>query len=228
MQEVSHFARVILTHPSPAESHVPGRPMRKSLTLWLNQRVLEASPDYVPPAPDEPIRDLRSDDRDPYVLEPGALEYVCSWIRDGHTISDLVEQAILVTNLPLKGHHLRSLLDATYGRDNVSTALYDAREDGATALAEESLHIADNVLPDKDHVAKARLRIDQRNWLAERYNRRQFGQRPDVAITAQINIANLHKSALNAPPPPNPHLILPPGATIVPDEPALPPGGDAP
>jgi nitrogenase molybdenum-iron protein alpha/beta subunit len=53
--------------------------------------------------------------------------------------------------------------------------------------AEEALEIADDA--DSDTVQVARLRSDTRKWLAERFNRPQFGK-PELAATVGITIGD--------------------------------------
>jgi hypothetical protein len=53
--------------------------------------------------------------------------------------------------------------------------------------AEEALEIVDEA--DSDTVQVARLRSDTRKWLAERFNRKQFGK-PELAATIGITIGD--------------------------------------
>jgi hypothetical protein len=53
--------------------------------------------------------------------------------------------------------------------------------------AEEALEIVDDA--DPENVQVARLRSDTRRWLAERFNRKQFGK-PEIAATVGISIGD--------------------------------------
>lgn len=74
-----------------------------------------------------------------------------------------------------------------------------ARRVGATAMASETIDIADelelNALADPVRVANAR--ISSRQWLAARRNREELGDSPKVAV--QLNIADMHLTALKVP-----------------------------
>lgn len=80
----------------------------------------------------------------------------------------------------------------------VAAAVARARRQGAAAMASDALDIADELQehPTADPVRVANLRINQRQWLAARYNREQFGDSAKVAV--QINVADMHLTALRA------------------------------
>ena len=54
-------------------------------------------------------------------------------------------------------------------------------------LAEEALSISDKTLDDDGGVQAARLAVEQRRWLAERYNRQDYGK----DTQAQLNVVNI-------------------------------------
>ena len=70
-----------------------------------------------------------------------------------------------------------------------------ARAARASALAEESLTIADTVEERNEAVAKARLRIDTRKWISGAWDRETYGtQAPSTNV--QVNLGQLHLDAL--------------------------------
>lgn len=73
-----------------------------------------------------------------------------------------------------------------------------ARRAGAAAMASECLDIADDLVEHEtaDPVRVANARIAQRQWLAARRNREEFGDSARVAV--QINVADMHLTALRA------------------------------
>src|SRR5574340_738310 len=73
-----------------------------------------------------------------------------------------------------------------------------ARRAGAAAMASECLDIADDLVEHEtaDPVRVANARIAQRQWLAARRNREEFGDSAKVAV--QINVADMHLTALRA------------------------------
>ena len=81
-----------------------------------------------------------------------------------------------------------------------------ARKAGAAALAEQTLAIAEGAMPTKHPItgepvadpSRDKLRIQARQWLAERRDRATWGAAKE-GVT--INIAGLHLDALRAKPP---------------------------
>jgi len=63
----------------------------------------------------------------------------------------------------------------------------------ANQWAEEALEIVDSA--DPDNVQVARLRADTRKWLAEKFNRNQFGK-PEVIAAVGIQIGDEFLSSL--------------------------------
>ena len=66
-------------------------------------------------------------------------------------------------------------------------AWQDVREAIANDLVEESLAIADEA--EEGSVPSARLRVEQRRWMAERYDRNQYG-RPDTQVNVAVGIGD--------------------------------------
>ena len=52
-------------------------------------------------------------------------------------------------------------------------------------LVDQTLEIANDAVADKDMIARDRLRIGTRQWIAEKFNREDYGERP--AQNVQIN-----------------------------------------
>lgn len=61
-------------------------------------------------------------------------------------------------------------------------------------LAEEALSISDRTLEEDGGVQAARLAVEQRRWLAERYNRQEYGK----DTQAQLNVVNIGSDFLDA------------------------------
>lgn len=97
--------------------------------------------------------------------------------------------------------------------------LYDmARRESAGAMAELAMQDAETVVADRDEINKAKLKIEQRRYLASVYDREQFGEQVKTA-PIQVNIGQLHLDALLRralpPPPPVAALLAPVEADIV-------------
>ena len=72
-------------------------------------------------------------------------------------------------------------------------AWQDVREAIANDLVEESLAIADEA--EEQGVPSARLRVEQRRWMTERYDRSAFG-RPDTQVNVAVGIGDEFLAAL--------------------------------
>ena len=64
----------------------------------------------------------------------------------------------------------------------------------ASSLAEEALQIVDEC--DDGSVQSARLRAEQRRWMAERYDRTSFGRNPIVNVGVVTTFADDYMTAL--------------------------------
>jgi len=90
-------------------------------------------------------------------------------------------------------------------KDALWTLFQEARRESAMALAEEATDIVDDLASrvgvTREDVALGKLRVEQRRWLAQAYDRETFGiQQP--APQQQLSIGELYLSVLQAPPTP--------------------------
>lgn len=76
-----------------------------------------------------------------------------------------------------------------------------ARREGARALVEDALDKIDTVRVDRDEIAKVKLQVEHRRWLAEKYDRETFGDGPAVQVNVQ-SLGDLHLAAISTPRPP--------------------------
>lgn len=63
-----------------------------------------------------------------------------------------------------------------------------AREEQADGFADEIIDIADSVAPETGEVAKAKLQIDARKWLAARLAPKKYGDRVDVSAGVAVKV----------------------------------------
>lgn len=63
-----------------------------------------------------------------------------------------------------------------------------AREEQAVSFADEIISIADSVEPDSAAVAKAKLQIDSRKWLAAKMAPKKYGDKVEQQITGSLAI----------------------------------------
>jgi hypothetical protein len=156
-------------------------------------------------------------------MDPGAthLDYAVRWVASGGTLVDLANS--IAKSLDPRGFKLGTFkifrgalsdyLDAVFGEDNAQRCLDRARARGAHGLVENAQVIADEqdgLLPGA--ATAARLKMDSRHYLAERWNKADFAQAKGTNVT--ISMATLHLDALRRMPP-RPAAALP--AAIVED-----------
>ena len=124
------------------------------------------------------------------------LEELCDLIAAGKTDKQALKE------LGLNG---TGALYRLQEEDSEAAArLARARRIGATAMASETIDIADELEqhPLADPVRVANARISSRQWLAARRNREELGDSPKVAV--QLNIADMHLTAIKTPALPQP------------------------
>lgn len=71
-----------------------------------------------------------------------------------------------------------------------------ARARAAHVLAEEALVISDEVDSDATEIARARLRVDTRKWLAGKWNAAQYGDQKGVQVN--VNVGDMHLTAVRS------------------------------
>lgn len=87
-----------------------------------------------------------------------------------------------------------------------------AREAQADALADDLLEISDdgtndyykdakgNVLVDQDNIARSRLRVDTRKWIASKLKPKKYGERVEQHHSGEVTLSQLIKQSIDAPP----------------------------
>lgn len=145
--------------------------------------------------------------------EATPLDYVIERIAAGTSLKELTEELNATSPYQFYPAQVKAVC-GEYARDEseLEERFRGARAIAAELFVEESKSLADNVIPTKEHVAKAKLQISTRQWIAERYNRDAFGQ-PKQQVS--ISIGSLHLDSLRKAPPPRPELAAP-------SQPALP------
>lgn len=108
-------------------------------------------------------------------------------------IWSLVEQGRTITQICYEiGVGKKALSDWFDEVDPDESKITRARAKAATTYAMQALEIADSSEP--EHAAKARLQIQTRQWVAERWNRKVYGTQTGPQIT--LNIQDLRLNAL--------------------------------
>jgi hypothetical protein len=112
----------------------------------------------------------------------GGAEWLLSQVSEGKTLISLARDLGVS----------RSIVSGLLNRDEHKEALKNARMRGATALAEQSVEIADQATSETERVD--RLRVDVRRWLSSKWDRETYGDRTSPMV--QIKMATLHIDAL--------------------------------
>ena len=138
----------------------------------------------------------------------GGIDWIISRIANGATLLAITRELRVSRYLMWRYINLTSERAERYAK---------ARRDGAAALAEEAIEIADGA--DDMHpagVQKAKLQVDSRKWLAGVHDREGYGEQPKAA-GQQINIGVMHLHALQAHGGPDAQASLPRPKQIITD-----------
>lgn len=108
-------------------------------------------------------------------------------------VLEALEQGIGVETLAEKWGITRSAMNAFVEAPERSEAVARARVRAADHLAQQALVIADDTTGE---VARDRLRVDTRKWLAAKWNPAMYGDTKNP--TVQINLGELHLAAVKA------------------------------
>ena len=138
----------------------------------------------------------------------GGIDWIISRIANGATLLAITRELRVSRYLMWRYINLTSERAERYAK---------ARRDGAAALAEEAIEIADGA--DDMHpagVQKAKLQVDSRKWLAGVHDREGYGEQPKAA-GQQINIGVMHLHALQAHGGPDAQASLPQPKQIITD-----------
>jgi hypothetical protein len=124
----------------------------------------------------------------------GPLDVIHDWVASGGTLLDLTLDCgkKVGANLSERSSILSTWVNSTAeGRAMLS----QAREIASHAMVEEAMDIVDSADETKEALAKAKLRAEQRQWLASKWNRQTYGETPQVQIN-QFDIGQLHIDAM--------------------------------
>ena len=149
------------------------------------------------------LRTRRTFEDDPQAT---SLDYVCHWIENGQTAKALATDiTVSLRSYPvpfdvdyaLLMRHLRHEY-GDEGDNGVTARVEQARSRASHCLAEESLDIVDAPAETQTEVSRAASRARSRQWLAQAWNQRSYGQQKGVSVS--LSIGSLHLDALKARP----------------------------
>lgn len=118
------------------------------------------------------------------------LDYVVHFVRGGGQISKLAEALTIELGERVHRSNLSDIVNALTA--DASERIELARKDGAAALIEETLAIADEAPDTTGGVMKAKVRIGARQWWAERHAPEKYGAKVQIAVSLE----QLHLDAL--------------------------------
>jgi hypothetical protein len=156
-----------------------GHARRDAIMLELSRRMLET---------------FGADDDNE--VQPTTLDYVCNWLENGKTLKSLASELDAKLHAEVSPAMLQRVLERKHGEDIVVQGFDAARTRASHQYAEDALAIVDAPADTQVEVSRAASRARSRQWLAEKYNARQFGSSKDVQVA--INIGSLHLAALQA------------------------------
>ena len=117
----------------------------------------------------------------------GGIEYIIGRIANGETLLGITRDLKTSRYMVWRYINLTKERAARYAQ---------ARREGAAALAEEALEIADNADDSAPAgVQKAKLQVDSRKWLAGVHDREGYGDTPKAAGNT-FNVGTMHLHAL--------------------------------
>jgi len=132
------------------------------------------------------------------------LDYACDWIAGGDTIAALADKLSIDVGHRVSRPHLSGILHGF--APDATERIEKARREGAHALVEQAVKIADEAELTTAGVQKAGLQVRTRQWTAEKFAPADFGSK--ITGVAHVSIGQLMLDALLQPPPPSPSLRL--------------------
>lgn len=152
-----------------------GRPLRTKLIEELERRAIELGVE-------------RGE-------ELGPLDYIYDRVSSGTTMRDLTLEVGKACghNLAASSGILTNWVNSTPDGQEM---LRRARANAAHILAEEAGDIIDEADDSKLGLMRAKLKVEQHRWLAGKWNRRDYGEQPQVQINNNLDIGQLHIDAM--------------------------------
>jgi hypothetical protein len=123
------------------------------------------------------------------------LDYACDWVASGGTLrglaDDIASQVQLDITRNMVSVYLRNQPDGL-------ARLEEARREGAGGLVEEGLDILDAEVESREDAMRNKNRADYRARIAGFWNPSEYGERGKGGTTVNLNLGQLHLTALRA------------------------------
>lgn len=144
------------------------------------------------------VAELERRTREEFGEEGGThLDYVEQWLESGRTLYSLAQSIGGTIGMQVMYATLKRHIDSIAA--DAGDRIIHARASGAHALVEQSIGISNGRMSQPIDAQRAKLRADTRLRVAALWNRDEFGQKPGVGVT--INVNGLHLDALTHRPP---------------------------
>lgn len=127
-----------------------------------------------------------------------SLDYVCDWVESGKTLKELAADLTTELEHDVPYARLIATLREQYGETTVEERLEASRVRASHPMAEEALSLVDAPADSNVDVSRAASRARTRQWLAEKWNRKAYGQ--DKGVSVSVSIGSLHLDALRSMP----------------------------
>lgn len=125
------------------------------------------------------------------------LDYLCEWIANGHTLKALAQELTDELHFEVWAESLHRIIRRQFGDDRADKALTEARARASHGFAEEALELVDRADDTSSAaVSKASSQARSRQWLASKWNRKDYGD--DKGVSVNVSISSLHLDALRS------------------------------
>ena len=125
------------------------------------------------------------------------LDYVADWVESGNTLKELAASLSTALEHEVTYARLMACLTEQHGAGPVEARLKASRARASHSMAEQAIQLVDAPADSNVDVSRAASRARTRQWLAEKWNRAEYGQQRDVSVS--ISVGSLHLDALRAP-----------------------------
>lgn len=151
---------------------MPGQPLRRAIHAELLRRA----------------KDELGDDAN-------ALDYGEYWTASGRTMTALANTVAHKAGMTVSREMVRRAIYSDESEPGeAERRLRLARTRGAHAMVDDAKDIIDGSIVHRDHLAKSKLQADIRERIASKWNREEWGETKQPALT--INVASLHLDSL--------------------------------
>lgn len=117
------------------------------------------------------------------------MQAICEQVGRG----DLVKDACRAQSTTRQTLH-RWMAEQTDEAAQLRDLYARARSDQAHAIAEDAMMIADEPADTKEEVARNRLRVDTRKWLASKIAPRDYGDRIEQAHSGGVTVSVVYSN----------------------------------